>query len=143
MKVPRDGFDEYIQVKVYSDPDGVIEKIKEVNEKVLEGGIENVDQVNFAVNSDIYESVKEAAEKSGLKNKIYDLGASRDDLRDALISGVNTINETSLLYKLFFGGFFPPHSPRRLFTPPPTPFWSGNAARKSPRLWRMRFTVPP
>ena len=68
VKIPREGFDEHIQVKVYKDADGVIEKMKEVNEKVLGGKdeFENIDQINFAVNSDIYKSVKEAAEASGL-----------------------------------------------------------------------------
>ncbi len=93
---------QYVQVKIYNDADGVIEKIKEVNGHVdLQGVNETVSQVDFAVNSDIFEEVKEKALALGLKNEILDVGATRDDLRNLLSSNFEDIKNYNGLSNFF------------------------------------------
>ncbi len=99
---------QYIQVKIYKNPNEVIEKIREVNSKLeingkgiagIDGG--NVNQIDFAVNSDIVEEVRERAKELGLENKILDVGASRDDLRGLLESNFEKLEDFSELNNFF------------------------------------------
>ncbi len=101
IKVPRNGFDEHIQVKVYKDSDSVIEQIKKVNEKIEAGQIKDVDQINFAVNSDIFLEVRERAEELDLQNKIYFFLQAEAGIRDTLEAGFEAIKNTSLLDNFF------------------------------------------
>jgi hypothetical protein len=101
VKIPRDYGNEYIQVKVYNDPNAVIEHIQRVNEKVSNGGIEDVKQINFAVNSDIFEEVNEKVNELGLENTVYNIGKSRDEIRGTLESGFESINESTLFDEFF------------------------------------------
>lgn len=101
VKILRDGGDEHIQVKVYQDSSGVLEHIKKVNEKVLEGKLGDVEQINFAVNSDIYDEVQQKVSELGLSNKIYDIGITRDTVRENLESAMENIGEVSFLDNFF------------------------------------------
>lgn len=78
---------QFIQVKIYDDVDRVVQKIKEVNEKIQAGLItdengELVESIDFAVNSDVYSEVCERTEALGLNCKIMDIGASREEIRN-------------------------------------------------------------
>lgn len=85
------GATKYVQVKVYEDADAVIEKIKEVNEKIASGFKDQtgniINEVEFAVNSDIYEEVAEKANELGLPNKILNLGSNREEIREIIEKG--------------------------------------------------------
>lgn len=109
-KVNQKGYDirvgegdstQFIQAKVYKDPDSVIEKMKEVNAQIENGEIrtpENlaVNEIDFAVNSEIYEAVKEKAKEEGLPNTVLDLGASREEIRDLLENARDIATATPL-----------------------------------------------
>jgi hypothetical protein len=81
----------YIQVKVYKDANGVLRHMAKVNEKVENGLIigehgQAVDQIEFAVNSDIVEEVRHKAQNHGFNNPIQDIGENRDQIRSWLES---------------------------------------------------------
>ena len=92
---------EFIQIKVYKDPDGVIEKIKEANEKIEDGVLwdnsEGIGEIPiteppvFAVNEDIYQAVKEHASSLGLPNKIESIGLTREDIRESILNDFSEI----------------------------------------------------
>ena len=99
---------EFVQVKVYSDPNDVIEKIREANQKVAGDTIlwnKEVQVENppvFAVNEDIYEEVKSKAAQLGLPNKIESLGITRDEIRYGLENGFENIQSE------FFANYLSP-----------------------------------
>jgi len=82
----------YIQVKVYADADGVVKHMEAVNDKISRGAILGedaqtaIDQIEFAVNSDIVEEVRSKAEALGFDNPVQDLGESREQIRSWLKS---------------------------------------------------------
>ncbi len=92
---------QFVQVKIYKDPNKVIEKIQEVNEKIEAGKIEGISEIDFAVNSDIFEEVKEKAIKLALENKILDVGATRDDIRGLLESNFENLENFTELNNFF------------------------------------------
>lgn len=70
LAINRDGVEEYIQVKMYKDPNVVIHKIKEVqkqlvNDEILNDNGEIVNNINWAVSKDVFQSLKE----NGIENK--------------------------------------------------------------------------
>ncbi|MEZ4815067.1 MAG: hypothetical protein R3A80_07665 [Bdellovibrionota bacterium] len=88
----------YIQVKIYNNPNEVIEKMREVNEKVLSGTVkgvndELVEQIDFAVNEDIFDEVKEKVSELGLDNKLDSIPHTRDAIRGRLDNAVDAIGE--------------------------------------------------
>ena len=92
---------QYIQVKVYDDAAGVVRKMREVNELVAAGELPDVSQVDFAVNSDVFDEVVRRAEALELPNRIIDLGATRDDIRNLIASNFHNIGEFSGLENFF------------------------------------------
>lgn len=93
--VQKSGMTQYVQVKVYEDADDVIDKMIEVNEKIEAGLTDHlgnkINEIDFAVNSDIYEEVTEKANELGLTNKILDLGSDRDEIRDIIQGGFDAV----------------------------------------------------
>lgn len=85
----------YVQVKIYADADAVIDEMLAVNEKVAAGQIlgesaaDAVEQVDFAVNSDILEDVRDRAQELGMPNEVLDVGATRDEIRSWLQSAAD------------------------------------------------------
>lgn len=86
VMINRDDFTQYVSVKVYKDPREVLEIMKETNLKIMMGdeGLSGATKIDFAVNSDIYDEVSALATAEGLPNRIYDIGASREDIRSLL-----------------------------------------------------------
>lgn len=91
----------YIQVKVYDDADAVIDKIEEVNEKIASGFTDSsgkiVEEVEFAVNSDIYEEVTNKANELGLSNRILSIGSSREDIRQIIEEGFDEVSQPGIV----------------------------------------------
>ncbi len=90
IAIDKDEVTRYVQVKVYNDADRALDKLKELQEKIADGKIQDgekvIDSVDFAVNSDIYEEVKEKATALGLDTKILDIGVTHEKLRDIMNS---------------------------------------------------------
>ena len=87
---------EFIQIKIYKEPNKVIEKIKEANEQINNKSIfwknsEGIDDIpiteppTFVVNEDIYQAVKEKVSNLGLPNKIESMGVTRENIQEGSI----------------------------------------------------------
>ena len=63
---------------------------------------EDVDQIDFAVNSDIFEEVKEKVAEHGFSNNILNIGESRENIRNMLEYNFDSISNYSGL-NTFFG----------------------------------------
>lgn len=91
----------HIQVKVYEDANSVIDKIQEVNEKVDAGLIDEygnkITQVDFAVNKDILEEVRNKAEDLGLPNQILDLRSDRKEIRNIIEKGFEEVTNPGIV----------------------------------------------
>jgi hypothetical protein len=100
---------QYVQVKVYDDPDKVLEKILEVQEKLSSGSIsgvkgEVVTSIDFAVNSDIVEEVQRKVAEQGLNVHVMDIGSTHEEIRSQLIDGFNSASVST--FENFFGELF-------------------------------------
>jgi len=100
---------EYVQVKIYKDPNDVIKVIQEVNKQTLEGEIigigEPVNSVNFAVNSDIFIRVNDKVEELGLENRIYEIKATREEILGLLDdTNINVIEPFENFFDELFDG---------------------------------------
>ena len=105
-----DGDPHYVQVKVYQSADAALEKIREVEAKLDSGEIlghfnEEVDAIDFAVNSEIFEEVKSRAAEEGLETTVLDLGASRDEIRERLADTFENVQDPlDNFFSEFMGG---------------------------------------
>lgn len=105
VKIDHGDHTQFVQVKVYEDADKVIKKMKEVNERIENGELEGVSQIDFAVNSEIVDEVREKAGDLGFSNEVINMGASRDELRTLLENNFENIGDYSSLEN-FFGELF-------------------------------------
>ena len=100
------GFDaQYVQVKTVEDADVVIEAIENVNERISNGELPDIKTIDFAVNSEIFEEVKSKAIEKGLTNNILNIGATKEEIRDALTDNFELINDSNIFVD-FFSEFF-------------------------------------
>ena len=82
--------DQYVQVKVYESAAKAIAAVKEVNAKVAAGlvrgydGIHVVKKIDFAVNDDIYQHVKDEVARQKLHISVQSIGASRSQIQASL-----------------------------------------------------------
>ncbi|MBL6991254.1 MAG: hypothetical protein ISR65_15830 [Bacteriovoracaceae bacterium] len=104
VQVDHGNYTQYVQVKVYKKAFKVIDKMKEVNDCIASGKLEGVTQVDFAVNSEIVDEVKQMVVKHNLPNKVIDIGASSDDLQTLVDNNFENIGNYSGL-EHFFGEF--------------------------------------
>jgi len=91
----------YVNVKIYGDADGVLSDISEVNQRIINGELPNIDEIDFAVNSEIFAEVKQEAINRGFSNHIYDIGTTRSELRDTLTNSFEKIQDSSILDNFF------------------------------------------
>lgn len=104
-----DGTHEYVQVKLYQSPSGVVRHMKDVQQKMLEGkltgiGDEQVRQVFFAVPEDIHGDVVRLAERHpGLADMVYDktIPINSSDAAQAVNEGLMNVGPNQLMH--FFG----------------------------------------
>ncbi len=98
---------QYVQVKMYKDANGVLEKMREVQEKVEKGvitdGEKAVNHIDFAVPSDIFEEVaKSGFNDPTLRNiKVISIDMTADQAGDIVYEGVNNVGPDALEH--FFG----------------------------------------
>lgn len=99
-----DGLREYVQVKLYDQPYGVVRHMLKVQEKVINGELRGVDRevvgrVFFAVPADIREDVQRLAEKhDGLADMIYDksIPIGSRDAADLVTEGMSNVGPDQL-----------------------------------------------
>ena len=104
-----DGSHEYVQVKLYQSASGVVQHMKDVQQKILEGKLEGVSQeklskVFFAVPDDIHEDVRRlAARHEGLSAMVYDksIPISSTDAAKMVHEGLSNVGPDQLMH--FFG----------------------------------------
>lgn len=104
-----DGSHEYVQVKLYKSASEVVQQMKEVHQKVLEGKLEGVSQekvsqVFFAVPDDIHNKVSRLAERhEGLSAMVYDksIPISSTDAAKVVQEGLSNVGPDQLMH--FFG----------------------------------------
>ena len=103
--VHRGEVNQYVQVKVYADPDEVIERIQELQGRIVTGTVTGIDgevvqSIDVAVNHDIFDAVQERVAQLGLDTTVLDTGVERDDIRAALEGAAENATEP---FENFFG----------------------------------------
>ena len=99
-----DGSHEYVQVKLYKSPYGVVQHMRKVQEKISAGELEGVDQeqvtqVLFAVPEDIHGEVQRLAERfDGLSDMLYDkpIQVSSQRAADLVTEGMGNVGPDQL-----------------------------------------------
>jgi len=98
-----DGSHDYVQVKLYTGPSAVVQKMREVQEQLAAGEVDNahgelVKHVYFAVPEDIKEGVQRLAEKHGVADMLYDKTIPIDASRGAALvhEGMNHVGPEQL-----------------------------------------------
>ncbi|MGE4519928.1 MAG: hypothetical protein AB7E04_10530 [Desulfobacteraceae bacterium] len=100
-----DGITQYVQVKMYSNPNKVIEKIKEVQEKVDAGIISGDDgapvtSIDFAVPKDIALDVEAKLDELGINIKILPINSTADEVAGIVQEGFDNMGPEAM------GNFF-------------------------------------
>ena len=103
------GTHEYVQVKLYKSPTAVVQHMRKVQQKVLDGTLDGVDQdqvqqVYFAVPEDIHDEVRRLAERyDGLADMVYDktIPISALDAANLVTEGLENVGPDQLAH--FFG----------------------------------------
>lgn len=105
-----EGITEYVQVKLYSEPNRVIQEIEEVNTKIQFGEITDGDQVvqsiNFAVPKDIHDEVVQKVNELNLNTKVYEINMTSAEGRDLAELGFGFSADTSLAIENLFSELF-------------------------------------
>jgi hypothetical protein len=109
VSVNQGDFIQYVQVKVYDNPNKVIERILEVQEKLSSGSVsgingEVVTSIDFAVNSDIFEDVQRKVTEQGLDINVIDIGSTHEEIRGQIVDGFNSAAVSP--FENFFGELF-------------------------------------
>ena len=100
------GVTQYVQVKMYSDPGRVVEKIRDVQGKLENGSVmgqagEAVHTIDFAVPEDIADEVHRRVAEAGLDVNILPIEMSADDAASVVQGGIDNVGPECLEH--FFG----------------------------------------
>jgi hypothetical protein len=105
-----DGATEYVQVKLYAEPNGVIKHIEDVYDKLELGKIMDgehvVKSIDFAVPENIYDEVIEKVEELDLGTKIYKIKTTSEEGRDIAELGFGFSADASDAVENFFSELF-------------------------------------
>ena len=107
VRLPNpEGTAEYVQVKLYAEPNGVIREIEEANNMIQLGEITDGDQlvksIDFAVPENIYDEVLEKVNELNLNNKIYSIPITNEEARDVAELGFGFSADAHLAVENFF-----------------------------------------
>ena len=95
IKIPREDYNEYIQVKTRGDADEVIREIREVNNQLIKNEIMDgslkVDEINFAVPRNILDELKNKLSELDIDNKIYDFDLTSDEAAQIVRDGFDNV----------------------------------------------------
>jgi hypothetical protein len=110
VKENAEGTREYIQVKLCNDPDGVINAIKEVSQKIelekIRDGDEIVKSIDFAVPENILDEVKQKSLDLGYDIEFYSLPISNEEARDLVEIGFGFSEYTQEAVENLFSEIF-------------------------------------
>lgn len=91
---------QYVQVKVYKDSDAAIDKLQQVQDELSKGLILDegkvVKKVDFAVNDEIFEEVKQKAGEIGIPATILNIGISHEEITSALETARKNVVDSPL-----------------------------------------------
>ena len=94
----------HVQVKVYEDADAAIEKLEALHARLQQGlvtdGSQVLQGVDFAVNPEIFQEVRERAIQLGYPGDVLPLGRTRIDIRELLEGDIADVREP---FEHFFG----------------------------------------
>jgi hypothetical protein len=106
VAIDHDFGTQYVQVKMYSDANGVISHMKDIDAKLSSGrmildGEVTVQKIDFAVPENIAEEVTLKAAALGLDMKVIPIQMSAQEAADVVWTGVNNVGPEAL--NNFFG----------------------------------------
>ena len=88
VAIPDGAVTRYFQVKIYDDAGKIIETMRQVANDIREGLVKDgktpVTSVDFAVNDDVFDEVKERVAELGLTVNVVKVGATQDEVRHYL-----------------------------------------------------------
>ena len=113
VAIDRGGETQFVQVKLYSDPDNVIQHIEKVNEKIAERSLmyegAPIEHIDFAVPEDIFEEVQAKVIERGLETDILSFKMSAAEGAEIVMDGFENISEEGLeeLFEQLLGSVLP------------------------------------
>ena len=93
---------QYVQVKVYKDPDAAIDKLKKIQDELIQGLILDkekgriVTKVDFAVNEEIFAEVQQKVGELGIPATILNIGATHEEITNALNTAKENVVDSPL-----------------------------------------------
>jgi hypothetical protein len=104
VAIEKAGEMQFVQVKLYSDPNAVINEISKVNDKIADGSLlyngAPIEQIDFAVPENIYDEVAVAVAEKGLNVEVIKFGMTAEEGKDIVLEGVENVDA------LIMGNFF-------------------------------------
>jgi len=104
VAIENGGEMQFVQVKLYSDPNAVINEITKVNNKIADGTLHYNDapiqQIDFAVPENIYDEVTLGVAEKGLNVEVLKFGMTAEEGKDIVLEGVENVDA------LIMGNFF-------------------------------------
>ncbi|MDR4485636.1 MAG: hypothetical protein R3B95_21000 [Nitrospirales bacterium] len=100
VKINHPSETQYVQVKVYEEPGRAIKELKQLQDELSQGlildGGKVVKKVDFAVNDDIFEEVKQKASELGIPATIKKIGATHKEITSALETARENVVDSPL-----------------------------------------------
>jgi len=113
VAIDRGGETQFVQVKLYSDADNVIQHIEKVNQKIAESVLfyegTSIEQIDFAVPQEIFQEVQEKVIEKGLNTEILPFNMSASEGAEIVMDGFENISEEGLeeLFEQLLGSAMP------------------------------------
>lgn len=105
VAIENSGEMQFVQVKLYSDPDAILNEITKVNDKITEGNLlfndTPITQIDFAVPENIYEQVAEGVAEKGLDVEILKFGMTAEEGKDIVMGGIENLEMDGLFGDMF------------------------------------------
>jgi len=104
-----DGTTQYIQVKMYTDADGVVRHMQDVSQKLAGGEISDggrvVEAIDFAVPANIVEEVRDRAAELGIDTNVISIDMTAAEAADVIQTGFDNVGPEALtnLFGELFG----------------------------------------
>ena len=113
VAIEKAGEMQFVQVKLYSDPNAVINEITKVNEKIADGTLlyDNapIEQIDFAVPDNIYDEVVQRVSENGLNVEVIKFGMTAEQGKDIVLEGIENVDGLAIgnLFEELLGSTLP------------------------------------